>query len=77
EKDFVGGRYSLKVAIVGQLERTPHGTLVMTNTQIYTHTWVFWTAFMCITLAIGLWLVAYSIGNLSNSMFNLNTIIPL
>jgi hypothetical protein len=77
EKDFaIGNRANLKVAIVGQLERTPHGTLVMTNTQIYMHTWIYWTAFISITLAIGLGLIAYGIGNLSNSMFNLTMHLP-
>lgn len=77
EKDFAHGNGTrLKVTIVGQLQSNPHGTLVMTNTHISMHTWLYMTAFMGITLAIGLGLIAYGIENLSDSRFNLNMHLP-
>jgi len=48
EKSLRSGRYRFHVAIVGQLENTPHGTLVMTNTRIPITAWLFLSAWMVI-----------------------------
>jgi len=67
EKSLESGRYRFRVAIVGRLENTPHGTLVMTNTRIPIITWLLITAWMVIIAGALVGLMIHTINHFESA----------